>query len=43
MYGFCDASTNAYAAVAYLTVDTEEGEIKTSIIAAKARVAPVKS
>ncbi|XP_073961651.1 uncharacterized protein [Choristoneura fumiferana] len=42
VHGFCDASTNAYAAVAYLRVETEEREIKTSIIAAKARVAPVK-
>lgn len=42
IHGFCDASSKAYAAVAYLRVETENGEIKTNIIAAKARVAPVK-
>ncbi|XP_061728871.1 uncharacterized protein LOC133533829 [Cydia pomonella] len=42
IHGFSDASTKAYAAVAYLRVETEEGDIKTNIIAAKVRVSPVK-
>ncbi|XP_061704588.1 uncharacterized protein LOC133515953 [Cydia pomonella] len=41
VHGFCDASTKAYGAVTYLRVETE-GEIRTGIIAAKTRVAPVK-
>ncbi|XP_022817401.1 uncharacterized protein LOC111350200 isoform X1 [Spodoptera litura] len=41
VHGFCDASTKAYAAVAYVRVEHEE-VITTQIIAAKTRVAPVK-
>ncbi|XP_026742369.1 uncharacterized protein LOC113504313 [Trichoplusia ni] len=43
IHGFCDASTKAYAAVAYLRVRTPTGSVKTSIIAAKTKVAPTKS
>ncbi|XP_059051290.1 uncharacterized protein LOC131846089 [Achroia grisella] len=42
IHGYCDASTKAYGAVAYLRVLNEDGNIKITIIAAKARVAPVK-
>lgn len=42
IHGFCDASTKAYAAVAYLRVVSSSGEVHTGIIAAKARVAPIK-
>ncbi|XP_048482282.1 uncharacterized protein LOC119693509 [Plutella xylostella] len=42
VHGFCDASNKAYAAVAYMRVETAEGNYETSIIAAKSRVAPVK-
>lgn len=42
IHGFCDASTRAYGAVAYVRVTTDEGEVRTSIIAAKTRVAPTK-
>ncbi|CAK1579069.1 unnamed protein product [Parnassius mnemosyne] len=42
IHGFCDASSRAYAAVAYLRVRTERGEVKTTIIAAKTKVAPTK-
>lgn len=42
VHGFCDASTKAYAAVAYVRVEQEGQEIGTQIIAAKTRVAPVK-
>lgn len=43
LHGFCDASEKAYCAVVYARVETKPGEIKTSIIASKTRVAPVKS
>lgn len=42
IHGFCDASTIAYGAVAYLRVKTYNNEYKTMLIAAKTRVAPVK-
>lgn len=42
IHGFCDASIHAYGAVAYLRVRTQDGKYKVSLIAAKARVAPVK-
>lgn len=42
IHGFCDASSRAYAAVAYLRVRTSKGDVKTSIIAAKTKVAPTK-
>ncbi|KAH9638188.1 hypothetical protein HF086_005181 [Spodoptera exigua] len=42
IHGFCDASNRAYAAVAYLRVRTDSGEVKTSILAAKTKVAPTK-
>ncbi|XP_050555461.1 uncharacterized protein LOC126911595 [Spodoptera frugiperda] len=42
VHGFCDASTKAYAAVAYVRVTQETKEVQTQIIAAKTRVAPVK-
>ncbi|XP_048483631.1 uncharacterized protein LOC119692124 [Plutella xylostella] len=42
IHGFCDASTKAYAAVAYLRVEDKEGNVTTNIIAAKTRVAPLK-
>ncbi|XP_022816835.1 uncharacterized protein LOC111349816 [Spodoptera litura] len=42
IHGFCDASNRAYAAVAYLRVRTDSGEVKTSILAAKTKLAPTK-
>nr|XP_034830105.1 uncharacterized protein LOC117987255 [Maniola hyperantus] len=42
IHGFCDASTIAYAAVVYLRVVDKEGNVKTSLIAARTKVAPVK-
>lgn len=42
IHGFCDASTKAYAAVAYMRVVNQNGEVKVGILAAKTRVAPVK-
>lgn len=39
---FCDASAKAYAAVAYLRFQHENGEIETVLVAAKSRVAPLK-
>ena len=42
LYGFCDASTKAYATVVYLVLKTEtEGSVQ--FVAAKTRVAPLKS
>lgn len=43
VHGYCDASNKAYAAVAYARVVCEDGEVKTNLIAARSRVAPVKS
>lgn len=42
IHGFCDASTKAFGAVAYVRVKKDNGQYETSLIAAKARVAPVK-
>lgn len=42
VHGFCDASNKAYGAVAYLRVLGEDNQYKTTIIAAKSRVVPVK-
>ena len=41
LYGFCDASTKAYAAVIYLQLITKS-QIIVRFVAAKTRVAPVK-
>ncbi|KAJ0169346.1 hypothetical protein K1T71_015230 [Dendrolimus kikuchii] len=43
IHGYCDASDRAYGAVAYLRVRNDDGKYKVSLIAAKTRVAPVKS
>ena len=40
---FCDASVQAYAAVAYWRNVFEDGSIQTSLIASKSRVSPLKS
>ncbi|XP_071037864.1 uncharacterized protein [Parasteatoda tepidariorum] len=40
---FCDATPRAFGAVAYFRYIDETGEIKTSFIMAKGRVAPLKS
>ncbi|XP_063636148.1 uncharacterized protein LOC134806757 [Cydia splendana] len=42
IHGFCDASNYAYGAVAYLRAKTQDGEYKTTLIAAKTRIGPVK-
>ncbi len=42
LYAFCDASEKAYAAVAYLKTTNQNGVI-TNFVAAKTRVAPLKS
>ncbi|XP_017471090.1 PREDICTED: uncharacterized protein LOC108362572 [Rhagoletis zephyria] len=42
LHVFCDASSAAFAAVAYLRVTQLNGEIKVSIIMAKTKVAPLK-
>ncbi|XP_045535467.1 uncharacterized protein LOC106721755 [Papilio machaon] len=42
IHGFADASTTAYAAVAYIRVITEENEVSVDLIAAKTKVAPLK-
>ena len=42
LYVFCDASENAYAAVAYSRFKLKNGSFHTSIIIAKSRVAPLK-
>lgn len=42
LHGFSDASTVAYAAVVYSRVIHSSGEITTSLLMAKTRVAPIK-
>ena len=42
LHGFCDASIEAYAAVVYLRVTYSDDSVKTTILASKTRVAPLK-
>ena len=42
LHGFCDASSKAYAAVIYLVVETEIGNL-TKLLCSKTRVAPIKT
>ena len=42
LYGFCDASARAYAAVIYMVIETEEGYGEPCFVAAKSRVAPIQ-
>lgn len=42
LYGYCDASKLAYAAVVYMKYADENGIIHVYLLMAKARVAPVK-
>lgn len=42
LHGFCDASTDAYAAVIYLRIIDADGTIHVSLIASKTRVVPIK-
>ncbi|XP_078051925.1 uncharacterized protein LOC144478079, partial [Augochlora pura] len=43
LHGFCDASLAAYSAVTYLKVTTMSGDVSTSLLMAKSRVAPIKT
>ncbi|XP_071577342.1 uncharacterized protein [Temnothorax nylanderi] len=43
LHGFADASSRAYAAVIYLRVIRPTGEIQITLLAAKSKVAPVKT
>ncbi|XP_076283630.1 uncharacterized protein LOC143210562 [Lasioglossum baleicum] len=43
LHGFADASNRAYAAVIYLRVTMQNGEVAVSLLTAKSKVAPVKS
>ena len=42
LHGFSDASERAYAAVIYLRMTNTVGEIQTSLVIAKTKVAPIK-
>ena len=42
LYGFCDASKHAYAAVVYLVIETPHGRF-TRFVVSKTRVSPLKS
>lgn len=42
LHVYCDASERAYSAVAYLQGQNKQGEIATSFVASKSRVAPLK-
>ncbi|XP_058802015.1 uncharacterized protein LOC131670431 [Phymastichus coffea] len=43
VHGFSDASKRAYAAVVYLRIDNGDGTFAVSLLAAKTKVAPVKT
>ncbi|XP_043463826.1 uncharacterized protein LOC122499504, partial [Leptopilina heterotoma] len=43
VHGFSDASSRAYAAVVYLRLDQGNGNFRVSLLAAKSKVAPVKT
>lgn len=42
LHVYCDASEMAYSAVAYMQGKDQDGEILTSFVASKSRVAPLK-
>lgn len=42
-YGFCDASSVAYAAVVYCCKTSVDGEVSTNIVMSKTKVAPMVS
>ncbi len=42
LFGFCDASIKAFAAVVYLRTVSTSGNIRSMIVASKTRVAPVR-
>ena len=43
LHGFCDASERAYGACIYIRSINETGQIKTDLLCAKSRVAPLKT
>ena len=43
LHAFCDASEDAYGAVIYLRMNYSSGKISTQLVAAKTKVAPIKS
>ncbi|XP_054715477.1 uncharacterized protein LOC129224954 [Uloborus diversus] len=43
IHGFCDASQNSFAAVLYMRSEFEDEKVEISLIAAKTRVAPLKT
>lgn len=43
MHGFCDSSVQAYGACIYLRSENAMGEILTTLVCAKSRVAPLKA
>ena len=42
LFGFCDASTKAFAAVIYLCSVSNSGHVRSMIVASKTRVAPIR-
>ena len=42
LYGFCDASEDAFAGVVYIQMTDSEDKVHTSLVVAKTKVAPIK-
>ena len=42
IHGFCDASEQAYCGFVFIRTESPENEIRTNLLVAKTKVAPIK-